>query len=341
MAERPVIIVGAGASFHAEAPGLQKLLRTVLAAEPQKLSDLDAFLREYFRNENPRKAPPALPFVLGIIDTALDRKQNLGSSWGLDRLREVRRQIDYGIFSALKDIKDQGPYRRLVAWLAEAEGDPTIVSANYDLLIDSALIQHAEDAGRGLCLPDYGCDISTQEYRDHTKFGHLYKLTGSLHFTHCPVCQRLDGLFYSADKKPSAAVGCFDSALLGDAYRKKRRECPRQKCGGGMRPVLVTPTPVQEDLNPHIAQARYVAERALQQADAVIFIGYAMNPSDLALNYLFQRALACLPPEKITVVANNFGDVHRRYMDAFGPRIRWTGLTFSDWMDSISPVASY
>ena len=302
MAERPVVIVGAGASFHAEAPGLKKMLPTVLAAEPQKLAKLYEFVRDYFRNEDPLQRPPALPFVLGVIDTALDRKQDLGPSWGLDELREVRRQIDYGIFSVLRGIKGQGPYRQLVAWLAEAEDEPTVVSVNYDLLIDSAMIQHAEDVGKGLCLPDYGCDVATEEYRAQPKYGRLFKITGSLHLMHCPLCQRLDALFFSANNKPSEAARCFDSTLLGDAYREKQRTCQRPQCNAEMRPVLVTPTPVQGDLNPHIEQARYAAERALQRADAVIFIGYAMNASDLALNYLFQRALACLPPNRITVV---------------------------------------
>src|SRR5262249_9614917 len=143
----------------------------------------------------------------------------------------------------------------------------------------------------------------------------LYKLVGSLHWMYCPACQRLDALFYSENALPSEAVRAFNAARLGAAYRDKARLCPRDHCNAEMRPVIVSPSPLHDRPNPHIAQARYGAERALQQADAVIFIGYAMNPSDLELTYLLHRGLAGLPPERVTVVAGDFPEVRERYMD--------------------------
>ena len=103
----------------------------------------------------------------------------------------------------------------------------------------------------------------------------------------------------------------------------------------------MTPTPIEGESNPHVAQARYVAERALLHADAAIFIGYAMNAGDLATNYLLQRGLAGLPAEKITIVAGHWSDVQERYEDAFGQFIVWTGKTFERWLDSTRPASEY
>lgn len=338
MSDHPVVILGAGASFHTGAPGLKGFLRKALDTAPDKLKDLDAFLRGYFGYAPPEQPCPPLPLVLGVLDIALDRKQGLGSDWDVKRLRKVRGQIEYGIFVVLRGLEDKELYRNLVRWFGDRE--PTIISMNYDLLADAALIVCGQEKNGEINFPDYGCDIATKAYRDQSPYGKLYKLVGSLHWMHCPACQWLDALF-RRDLTPSEARRAFDFTLLGKTYGKTIRSCPRDNCGAPMRPIIVTPTPVQEEHGPHIARVRYSAERALQQADAAIFIGYGMNASDLDLIYLLQRGLSCLPPEKITVVADKYDDVHERYKDLFGPRIKWTGMKFKEWMRQTKPVQDY
>lgn len=341
MAERPVAIAGAGASFHAGAPGLRTVLANAIATEGARLTDLVSLLEGFFRWTDRSKSPPSLPFVLGVVDTALDRGESLGPDWEVERLREVRRQIEYGIFSILNGLEDEGAlYQRLVAWLDEAPGEPTIVSLNYDVLADAAMVVHQQVQGRE-SFPDYGCEVATEGYVKTEKYGRLFKLVGSLNWTHCPSCHRLDARFHR-NHLPSAVETTAGLLLDPLAGPGELGTCSRRDCEATLRPVIVSPTPVEGEWNPHIAQARYAAERALLEADAVIFIGYRMNLSDLALTYLIKRALAGLPSGKITVVGGDWPEhLPDQYRDAFGPSTVWTGQTFAEWLGNTEPVASY
>lgn len=338
MAERPVVIVGAGASIPYQAPGLRGILPHAFDSKPEALADLDGFLQTHFRSVGPNRHYPELPVVLGMLDTALDRKQELGRDWGLDRLRTVRAQAEYAIFLAL-EMQEAGVrlYDDLVQWLAGEDREPTIVSLNYDLLADTAIIERGAKRHGEVCFPDYGCDIATEAYREQRKFGRLYKLVGSLHWLHCPACHRLDAAFYRADAMPSGVGRAFDSAVLGAAYTGRSYECRRKGCGAVMSPVIVTPTPRRGNNIPHVERVRYAAERALQQADAAIFIGYSMRLSDLDEVYLLQRGLAHLPPDRIFVVANNEAPVRRNYVNVFGPGIAWVPQDFEGWLKEVRP----
>lgn len=336
MAEHPVVIVGAGASMPYQAPGLRGLLPEAITSHKAALSELDQFLEVHFRSVEPDRHYPELPVVLGMLDTALDRKQELGPTWGLDRLRSVRTQAEYAIYLGLQQLDENvSLYDDLVDWLAGVDGEPTIISLNYDLLVDAALIEIGQKRHGNVRFPDYGCDIATDAYRQQGKFGRLFKPVGSLHWLHCPACQRLDAAFYSANAMPSGVRRAFDAAMLGEAYTGRTYKCRRAHCGAVMNPVIVTPTPLQEKHISHIGRVRYGAEKALQQADLAIFIGYSMRLSDLDLIYLLQRGLAHLPPERIVVVARDDGWVYQNYVNVFGPRIRWEPLDFDSWLKQV------
>jgi hypothetical protein len=358
MNKRPIVIVGAGASMHSGLPGTVGLLpRAFQKKENRKaLEELDKFLVEHFNLpgvEDEKRPYPALPLLLGLLDDAISQEHHFSPKWDADRLRQVRRLVEYAIYTAVeKPGADQPFYRRLVEWLAPAgsSDEPTLISVNYDLLADDAFIETSRHRPGGVRFPEYGCDIATEEYLKGEKFGRLLKLYGSLHWLYCPACQRMDAAFYSRNHFVGRA---FDAELLSEAFLPSTTGyiCITPGCESRMRPVLIAPTPMREYRIPHMAQVWYTAERALQQADRAIFIGYGIPWSDLQVIYVLKRGLGHLKSEQIVVVLlppegsvtlDQF-ESGQRYLHVFGQGIRSYVGKFEDWLEEVKdiPVAEY
>jgi hypothetical protein len=85
----------------------------------------------------------------------------------------VRPALQYTIFALLEYKLRQlshNYYKELFAELDPLGNDPpTVISLNYDVIADNAMVAHSN------CLPDYGCDISTERYRAQQHKGNLLK----------------------------------------------------------------------------------------------------------------------------------------------------------------------
>ncbi|MFN3325699.1 MAG: hypothetical protein ACK5AZ_19560 [Bryobacteraceae bacterium] len=202
MGSNVVLLFGAGASKICGGPLTNEIL--FQAFEPAVRREiereyyidlLDRFLVENFHvppeNRDRTEADyPALPLLLSLLDTAIDRNQPMGRAWPVELLRQVRRALQYVVF-ALLEYKlrriEHNYYADLFAALDPMRQDPpAVISLNYDILVDNALVEHTGQ------LPDYGCDIATEAYRKQQHTGKLLKIHGSLNWSYCPGCNRLD-----------------------------------------------------------------------------------------------------------------------------------------------------
>jgi hypothetical protein len=110
---------------------------------------------------------------------------------------------------------------------------------------------------------------------------------------------------------------------------------------------MIAPTHFKDYRNPHLAQVWYEAERALREADKVIFIGYSLPDDDVEVVYLLKRSLARLAPECITVVEYDQANpqrtlydhaVGRRYRTLFGDGIDWHAEGVDMWLGQLPAV---
>jgi hypothetical protein len=202
MTSNVIVLFGAGATKACGGPLTNEILGQ--AFEPAVRSEiereyyidlLDRFLIENFHLP-PQQADrsesdyPALPLLLSLVDTAIDRNQPMGPTWTVDLLRQVRRALQYLVF-ALLEYKLRRLNHNYYADLLDAldparSAPPTVISLNYDIIIDNAMVKHSDR------LPDYGCDIITDRYRTQPHLGTLLKIHGSLNWSYCPGCNRLD-----------------------------------------------------------------------------------------------------------------------------------------------------
>lgn len=342
MTSKTVVIFGAGATKACGGPLTDEILpqafdpgvRSVIERESY-IYLLDEFLIEIFHlprhpDDRTKTDYPALPLLLSLVDKAINNNQPMGPNWTVDKLRNVRRGLQYMIFALLEyRLRHFNDY--YLDFLNQLDrtrkNPPTVISLNYDIIVDNALMQHSG------CLPSYGCDIATEGYKSRQRQcgGILLKIHGSLNWSYCPGCNRLD-------------LGVAESGstykMLNELYREnpleERYSChgfPCPECATNVEPILITPTQMKDYRNPHVTRVWHLAEQALRNAERLYIIGYSLPDDDLDVIYLLKRGLGQLvnrAPQNITVVEKDNTrpsisnhSVGRRYRSILGPHFDW------------------
>jgi hypothetical protein len=222
-----------------------------------------------------------------------------------------------------------------------AAPEATVISLNYDMIVDMAMFQLADQRKPG-SMPSYGCDIRTKAYQDcKERWGSLFKIHGSVNWMYCSQCHHLDIGWSSKRGAPSRIGTLF--YRVEEQYAQKVN-CP--ECSTRLRPILITPTHRKDYRNPHLSRIWYETERALQRANRVIFVGYSLPDDDVDVIYLLKRGLGArnptaLLPQQITVVesdtkgrAISAHPVGQRYRALFGDGIDFRTEGFSGWLDA-------
>ena len=371
MAEKPVIILGAGATKACGGPLTNDILpaalngemahddRRTLVADREKLLELTReFLSDCFhvpvdRNQVTSADCPSLPMVLSMLRRSSAAGLPLGS-WEGDRLVKAKRAIEYAMFAVIEAALRRIPGNRqfhyeLLDPLYERGVEPCVVSLNYDVIVDNAMFSLSEKY-LGMCPPDYQVDVATDRYRDFCSggtFGHLLKIHGSLNWLYCDRCTRLD-LFVSEGMRTGKALDeLFHSVPFDDAYSCRGTPCRNSSCNGFVSPILITPTYVKDYENPHVERVWAEAEQAMKNADRAVIIGYSLPTDDVEVAMLFKRGLDHLPRERITVVEFVDGDADKRreertpldmhptgqrFRSLFGGGLDWHTVGFGDWL---------
>ena len=355
MTTKTVLVFGAGATFACGGPLTNEILpqafdppvRSVIERE-YYIDLLDEFLVENFhipREQRDRTNDdyPALPLLLSLIDKAIDRNQPMGSKWTVDLLKSVRRALQYMIF-ALLEYKLRRLSRNYYAELLEAldptgGSPPTVISLNYDIIVDNAMVNHTS------ALPEYGCDVATDRYQEFPHVGTLLKIHGSLNWSYCPGCKRLDLGVSEAGKTYKMLEELYQVTPLEPRYSCHGFPC--SVCQTFVEPVLITPTHLKDYRNEHIRKVWAKAEQALREAERVIIVGYSLPEDDLDVIYLLKSSLEHLvrdAPEKLTIVEKatdpamariGAHPVGRRYRAIFGSAVDWRSDGFEGLINSM------
>jgi hypothetical protein len=355
-----VVLFGAGATKACGGPLTNEILPQ--AFEPAVRQEiereyyidlLDKFLVENFhlpkaQAERTDSDYPALPLLLSLVDTAIDRGQPMGPDWPVDLLRNVRRALRYMVFALLEyrlRRLTHNYYSDLLAALGLThDASLTIISLNYDIIVDNSIVELSER------LPEYGCDIDTTLYKQMPRGTSLLKIHGSLNWSFCPGCNRLDLGVSASGRTHKLLNELYQLDPLEARYSCHGFPCPQ--CTTFVEPVLITPTQLKDYRNPHVAKVWTLAEQALRRAEKAIIVGYSLPDDDLDVIYLLKRGLGQLAkttPANITVVERTSDDtmrainkhpVGRRYRSIFGPDIDWRTDGFERLISDLKGRAS-
>ena len=286
-----VYILGAGATkaVARNAPLNDDLLREALDLGRPGIADRMSEVRKFILDFYPATGNniPALEDVLSQLDLALNEGRPLSSTYTVDKIRELRDGLVYGIAEVLRTSlerdhpSDHEVWPRLKEFLSHLRPEDTIVSLNYDIVVDNALL------GLGRAPVNYGVSIRSGIERDgggqwrwepYPLYGEsfpLYKPHGSLNWLYCRACQKLD---VTAGLKSTHYI-FSDPALICAA------------CNSRYEALIVAPTMFKSYSNLVLAEIWRAVEDRLASAAEVVFIGYSLPDADVHLRCILMRAL--------------------------------------------------
>jgi len=229
---------------------------------------------------------PALEDVLSQLDLALNEGRALSSSYTVDRIRTIRDNLVYGIAEVLRmslardHPSDYQLSQKLYEFVERLKRDDTIVSLNYDIVIDNKILSLGKPVNYGVPIRNgmespWNGTWSWQPYIPSEGSCPLYKPHGSLNWLFCRTCQKLD---VTAGMKSTHYI-FSDSALV----------CP--DCGSRYEALIVAPTMFKSYSNLILAEIWRAVEDRLANATEVIFVGYSLPDADVHLRCILMRAL--------------------------------------------------
>jgi hypothetical protein len=381
MITKPVIILGAGATKACGGPLTDEILPLALSnklaqemlnnpiLDREELLYLtkkfmgDCFFVPENNDEVSKECCPSLPMVLSMLRRSTMQNLPIGSYKGKELIK-AKRAVEYSIFAvieaALKKIpRDKRFHTQLLEPLYKKNIEPTVISLNYDVIVDNAMFMLSESF-QAMKPPDYCVNISTHRYSEFIErgtFGHLLKIHGSLNWMYCEKCHRLD-LFISEGMRTAKALDeLYHTVPFKEAYSCQGTRCRNHPaCDGTVNPILITPTFIKDYENPHIDKVWQEAERKLKEADRAIIIGYSLPNDDVEVAMLLKRGLDHLKREQITVVEYVEGDSSKpipdrtpiekhttgsRFKTIFGPNLDWHTTGFQGWLKEQEAIGEF
>lgn len=339
--------MGAGATKAVckQAPLTENLLDDAFKKYPNnnRIQEVKQFIQDLFQITDRLLSKgssgwPRIEDILSHLDIAIQEQRPFSNDYPLRKLEDLRYNVIYLIYKilndSLKDLDNEATYK----FVRKISEDSTIISLNYDIVVDNALLGLRWDKyGNRFRHVNYGCKIRglidwngfhLEPNYDNLCFPiPLCKLHGSLNWLYCPTCSAID-----LTEEEKGVYYIFD--------HKEVETC--SYCGTKYEPLIITPTMVKRYDNSLLVQIWRYVEQAIRGADKLVFIGYSLPDSDSHIKYLINRGLALnqhakdasLKIEVVTRLGapNEKSDVIERYHKFFGNGIIYKPVGFENYL---------
>jgi len=339
---KTVYFLGAGSTIDAapEAPTNKDLVKKALT-DFIKSDDAQALL-DFIADLFHRSDPVIDNQIWNLLDYIIQEGKSPCPKYNLENIVELRKHLLHLIiqeFQRSLEIVEPRIHEMFVEKIKDSES--SIISTNYDILIDHALSKTIglnygpkvrswitggyEDSGGFQRAAVYGPGMSLNKGRIP-----LLKIHGSLNWLFCSKCDEVD---ITTDKGAVRTV-------TGDYY------CFNKHCTNKYSSLLITPTMFKNYENRFIKETWEYAEKALIEADRLVFIGYALKDEDYQIRCLLMKALLNKTSRYSDIVVierkpKNKKDeeyleanVKKKYEDLYGG-IGFRTIGFTGYIDSI------
>ena len=284
-----IFFLGAGATKadHPKAPLLKDLLDKILDGRNDKHTNtVKGFVSDYFFNPDNKKYLPSIQDVLSFIDIGLSDE----GYFKIDKkyLETVRNSIVYCMARLIEEgLNVECVANSNLVLIEKAKKEDVIISTNYDIIIDNCFLKQYPNQinygvrSRHAINSDFtGSDgrVLSSEFRLHFNPEQvtLLKLHGSFNWLYCQRCNELD--------ITPARKGIFD--CIHDDVR-----CVNVMCTERYQPLVVSPTFLKNYNNRVIKDVWSIAEKAVSEANEIIFIGYSMPSDDYQIKSMLLRGI--------------------------------------------------
>ncbi|WP_407282369.1 SIR2 family protein [Methanolobus sp. WCC1] len=345
--EKVVFFFGAGASISEGAVGTNDLLKESFKLHHdegshnyERVDMVKKYLKDIYHNNYDNSNIPTFEEVLGPIDIALQKQENISSYWDLNKLTVLRDNLIYCVCAVLYEKLKEGwtpdNHNEFIMRLFRHRNQwekYSFISLNYDILLDNALTNLGE--GNTPIDLDYGFRFRNQEKRHENKREDkdtwyiprekkvfLFKLHGSLNWLYCQTCN-------------SIKITPKEKGVMKIYTHSEHCDSPSCKGKSEQKPIIVPPTFTKAYDNPFLVSIWLQAEKILQNATRVYFIGYSMPEADIHIQYLLKKSLFRQNGNEPKIIVVNIdsrdGYTHRRYQRLFGD-VEYLHMGFEDFV---------
>ncbi len=313
--ERDILFVfGAGASIAEGTPLQKDILKLIFESDDDELTTSDTanevrrFISENFHISESEY--PTLEAVFGYFEYFISKREGLGKKYSTTRIIELKEafiKIVHYVISNTKGNKDS-TYRKFWKVISEVNRNISVVSMNYDTLLDEAFDYLYPDKA----YIDYCIELMNYHHYDKIDAFHwwvnprepvpvwtecdpkpikLIKVHGSLNWKYCNCCNQV--LLTAWDTK-------IDLSSMGfKGYIHASREnseivafdlvCPLD--GNTFDTLIVPPSHIKELSHPAINKLFDEAAIEIRKANKVVFVGYSFPEADVHIKALFRKNL--------------------------------------------------
>lgn len=247
--------------------------------------------------------------LLTIIDLALEQNVSLGKYEG-DVLRRIRDVLVHVMCAILESAVHKERYGVLAEFCQTLTYEDSIISLNYDTVIDHILMDCMSVIDYGFPFDHvFGEESLGKEERRQL----LLKPHGSLNWRYCSRCNHIYLLLDKREEDYSRKMTC-----LADEHP--------------LREVIVTPTYHKRFLVPQLHDVWMLCFDKIKQAEVINFVGYSFPPGDVHIIHLIKRAiLAGMKSPEINLISpDSYGTVFQRCENIFS-KFNYFKTSFRDY----------
>ena len=211
----------------------------------------------------------------------------------------------------------------------------SIISTNYDILIDNALLSKKKNTNSGVKIREniFPIERADDSIRAARLSGmplnigtiKLLKIHGSLNWLYCPKCDEID---ITLERK-----GAAEYLNLNKEYELL---CINSYCTSQYEPLIVAPTKFKIYENRLLSNIWEISRECISKADEIVFIGYSLPEADTEIRCLILNGINMASKKsRISFVDRPSGsDAIINYRRLFG-EVTYLPIGFTEYVENM------
>lgn len=357
-----VFFFGAGTSYADGAPLQKDILPFILSDKEITNSaigkDVKSFLDCYFAWDPGVNTYPKLESVFALLEHSIRRNESLSGEYPTTKLSEIRESLIKLVYYSIakKGGKSKGIYRQFWERIKELNRNVSVITTNYDVLLDEAFDFLYPDQG----FIDYCLNLMNYDHYEAIEafdwwedprkpvqvWGgasprpiKIIKVHGSLNWKYCSACAQV--LLTPWDTDLNLSSGGFMTKEYGSCEGPPKEpsllKCP---IDGALFGTLIVPPSYYKSLeHPAITTLMHEAARELRIAKKIVFVGYSFPESDVHLKALLHRNLQ--KEVEITVINRSITNELALSFKSLSDRANFIAKSFEDVLNDVPAMRRF
>ena len=348
-----LFVFGAGASIAEGAPLQRDILKLIFESEDQTLINSGAAceVREFISNNFDLSSAeyPSLESVFGYLDYFIGKNESLGGMYNTSKISSIKESLLKLIHHVIAQPTSSmnGSYRKFWSTIAEHNKNISVVTMNYDTLLDESFdFLYSRGGYIDYCLEfmNYHHYESIDAFhwwdnprkpvtvwKEETPFSiKLIKAHGSLNWKYCNCCNQV--LLTAWDTKIDLESMGFKGVIGACCGQPETIEydlkCPLDQ--SAFQTFIVPPSHIKDLSHPAINKLLDEAAIEVRKAKKIVFVGYSFPEADVHIKALFKKNLR--PETEIHVVDPFMNDAIRSNYKSISQSVNFYEVGFDEYV---------